>query len=38
MPPSRLTLVAGARARTKRYVLEGLSAGDLAVRLAAIRD
>ncbi len=35
MPSSALTLVAGARSRTKRYAIEGLSAAELHLRLAA---
>jgi len=38
VPPSRLTLLAGARSRTKRYAVSGFSAVDLGVRLAALTD
>jgi uncharacterized protein YggU (UPF0235/DUF167 family) len=35
---SRLMLVAGARSRTKRYAVSGLSATELGARLAALGD
>lgn len=38
VPPSSLTLLAGARSRTKRYAVGGLSAPELAARLAGIGD
>jgi len=38
VPRSSLTLVAGARARVKRYAVNGVSAGDLSARLAALGD
>ena len=38
LPVSRLTLVAGARSRTKRYAVSGLSATELSARLAALGD
>jgi uncharacterized protein YggU (UPF0235/DUF167 family) len=38
VPPSTLTLVAGARSRTKRYAVRGLSAADLAARLSTLGD
>ena len=36
--PSRLRLVSGERARTKRFVLEGVDAAQLAARLERIRN
>ncbi len=38
VPPSSVTLVAGARSRRKRVAVEGLSADDLAARLAGLGD
>ena len=38
VPPTTLTLVAGARSRTKRYAIEGLTAANLAMRLSALED
>jgi uncharacterized protein YggU (UPF0235/DUF167 family) len=38
VPLSGLRLVAGARSRTKRVAIEGLSASELAARLAALGD
>lgn len=38
VPSSTLTLVAGARSRTKRYAVSGLSAADLRDRLSALGD
>lgn len=38
VPPTTLTLVAGARSRTKRYAIEGLTAANLAMRLSALKD
>jgi uncharacterized protein YggU (UPF0235/DUF167 family) len=36
LPPTRVRIVAGERARTKRLEVDGLAAGELAARLAAI--
>jgi uncharacterized protein YggU (UPF0235/DUF167 family) len=36
VPPSTLTLVAGARSRTKRYAVSGLSAAELVARLSTL--
>jgi Uncharacterized conserved protein len=38
VPPSTLTLVAGARSRTKRYAVSGLSAAELLARLSTLGD
>lgn len=38
VPRSAITLVGGARSRTKRYLIDGLSAADLAARLTAADD
>jgi len=38
VPRSTITLVAGARSRTKRYAIDGLSSADLAARLTARGD
>jgi uncharacterized protein len=38
VPPSRVTLVAGARSRRKRCAVEGLSAAELGVRLSRLGD
>jgi uncharacterized protein YggU (UPF0235/DUF167 family) len=38
VPRSSLTLVAGARARVKRYAVHGVSADDLRARLTALTD
>ena len=35
---SAITLVAGARSRTKRYAIDGLSRADLTARLTALGD
>ncbi len=34
--PSRVRLAAGSRGRQKRYVIEGMPAGELAARLRAL--
>lgn len=36
VPASRVTLVAGARSRSKRCAVEGISATELATRLAGL--
>jgi uncharacterized protein len=38
VPPSAVVLVGGARSRTKRFAIDGLSAADLRARLGAIGD
>jgi hypothetical protein len=38
VPRSAITLVGGARSRTKRYMIDGLSTADLAARLTAADD
>lgn len=38
VPPSALVLLAGERARHKRYAIHGLSAAELEARLAALGD
>lgn len=38
VPPSSVTLVAGARSRLKRCAVEGLSGTELAARLAGLGD
>lgn len=38
IPRSSIELVAGARSRTKRFAIEGLSSADLATRLSAFDD
>jgi uncharacterized protein YggU (UPF0235/DUF167 family) len=38
VPPSTVTLVAGARSRTKRLTIHGLSTAELQARLKALGD
>jgi uncharacterized protein len=38
VPPSSLTLVAGARSRSKRFRLDGVSTDELASRIAELGD
>jgi uncharacterized protein YggU (UPF0235/DUF167 family) len=38
LPPASLTLVAGARSRTKRCAVAGISASDLIARLSTLGD
>ena len=38
VPPSTVVLLSGARSRTKRFGIDGLSAAELAARLSAIGD
>ena len=38
VPPSRVTLVAGARSRSKRCAVAGISPTELAARLARLAD
>lgn len=38
VPASSVTLIAGARSRRKRCAVEGISAGELSARLAALGD
>ena len=38
VPRSAVVLVSGARSRTKRFAIEGLSAPELVARLSAIGD
>jgi hypothetical protein len=38
VPPSAIVLRSGARGRSKRYLVEGLTATQLEARLAALGD
>lgn len=38
LPPSAVSLVAGARSRRKRFAVNGISDGELAARLAGLAD
>ena len=38
VPPSSVDLVGGARSRTKRFAVRGLSGAELRARLAALAD
>jgi uncharacterized protein YggU (UPF0235/DUF167 family) len=38
LPPSAISLVAGARSRRKRFAIGGISEGELAARLTRLAD